>query len=202
MRPSNADFAVTSAATGQPTSKAMPARTRTTRASAESPSRVDERQGRQNIHVALCEGRVSAPTTNERWQENPFTNLHVSEDQLIKSSVFAAAFLLLAAGAASAAEPRDNLATGRDLLAACTSAKALDYGMCVGYINGVVDGFLVTDRTSICMPAGITRGQLRDVVLAGIARSPRESEQEPYVAALLAVSRAFPCQKRGVQRAK
>jgi hypothetical protein len=146
--------------------------------------------------------QVYPPGLKTRGHEKPFANLYVSEDQLIKSSVFAAAFLFLAAGAAKAAEPRDNLATGRDLLAACTSAKALDYGMCVGYINGVIDGFLVTDRTSICMPVGVTRGQLRDVVLAGITRSPKESEQEPYVAALLAVSRAFPCQKRGVQRTK
>jgi hypothetical protein len=50
--------------------------------------------------------------------------------------------------------------------------------------------------------AGVTRGQLRDVVLAGITSSPKESEQEPYVAALLAMSRAFPCQKKGPQRAK
>lgn len=110
--------------------------------------------------------------------------------------------MLLATGAASAGEPRDKLGTGRDLLAACTSAEALDYGMCVGYINGVVDGFLVTDRTSICLPAGVTRGQLRDVVLAGITASPRESEQEPYVAALLAMSRAFPCHKNNGPRTK
>lgn len=161
---------------------------------------VDQRQGNQAIHAALGEGRVSA------WAQLPDDmNLcchpFVSEDPLIKSSIFAAVSVLFAAGAASAAEPRDKLGTGRDLLAACTSAQALDYGMCVGYINGVVDGFLVTDRTSICLPAGVTRGQLRDVVLAGITSSPRESEQEPYVAALLAMSRAFPCQKKASQRA-
>ena len=111
-------------------------------------------------------------------------------------SILAGLGLCLISNPAIAAPSRDMLATGNDLVAACTSAKPLEYGMCVGYISGVVDGFLVADRATVCIPAGLTRGQLRDVVVAGIADSPRDSAQEGYVVTLLALSRAFPCRKR------
>ena len=111
-------------------------------------------------------------------------------------SVFAASALCLTSSFASAAEPRDNLATGNDLLAACASPRPLEYGMCMGYISGLVDGFLVADRNIICIPSGVTRGQLRDVVVTGIQGLPKESGQEAYVVALLALAKAFPCRKR------
>ena len=110
--------------------------------------------------------------------------------------ILAAIGLGLASNAASAAKPRDMLATSRDLLAVCTSSKPLEYGMCMGYISGVVDGFLVVDRTSVCITPGITKGELRNIVLSGIAANPKESSQEAYAGVLLALSKAFPCRKR------
>jgi predicted RecA/RadA family phage recombinase len=122
------------------------------------------------------------------------------EIQLSRLSVLVALGLCLTPNTAIAAAPRDGLATGNDLLAACTSPKPLEYGMCMGYISGVVDGFLVGDRTSVCIPAGVTRGQMRDVVLSGIAANPKERTQEAYAGTLLALSRHYPCRKRANQR--
>jgi hypothetical protein len=66
----------------------------------------------------------------------------------------------------------------------------------MGYISGLVDGFTVADKNVICIPSGVTRGQLRDVVLSGIQARAQEPDQEGYAAALLAVAKAFPCRRR------
>jgi predicted RecA/RadA family phage recombinase len=124
------------------------------------------------------------------------------EIQYGRISLMVAMGICLPHYSAIAAAPRDRLATNNDLLAACTSPKPLEYGMCMGYISGVVDGFLVGDRTSICIPAGVTKGQMRDVVLSGIAANPKERAQEAYAGTLLALSRQYPCRKRATQRPK
>lgn len=111
--------------------------------------------------------------------------------------MFAGVALCLTSTAAQASEPRDSLKTGNDLLVACGSEKPLEYGMCMGYIAGVIDGFLISNRTIICLPSDLTRGQLRDVVLSGIQDAPRERGDAGYVGVLLALSKAFPCLKRG-----
>jgi hypothetical protein len=120
----------------------------------------------------------------------------------LKLVAMLAVALCLTTAPARAAEPRDSVATGNDLLNACGSAKPLEYGMCMGYISGLVDGFLVADRTIICVPAGLTRGQLRDVVVAGIQSLPKERGQVAYAVALLALAKTFPCQKRRASVAK
>ena len=95
-----------------------------------------------------------------------------------------------------------NIGKGNDLLVACVSPEALRYGMCMGYISGLVDGFTVADKTVICIASGVTRGQLRDVVLNGIQSSPQGRNEEGYAVALLAIAKAFPCRKRNSREVK
>ena len=116
--------------------------------------------------------------------------------QLSRASIFGALALCLISTSAVATEPSVNIAKGNDLLAACASPEALQYGMCMGYISGLVDGFTVADKSVICIPSGVTRGQLRDVVLNGMQSRRQELNEEGYAAALLAIAKAFPCQKR------
>ncbi len=114
----------------------------------------------------------------------------------MRVSIFAAFALCLTSNSALAAKPRDTLATGNDLLFACGSENPLEYGMCMGYISGLIDGFRVADRTIICLPPAVTRGQLRDAVVTGMQSLPKERDQEGYAVALLALAKAFPCVKR------
>lgn len=77
-----------------------------------------------------------------------------------------------------AADPSSAFLTGNDLYAECTSSSQVAQVSCLSYITGAADGVrsgmqLHKDKVdSICIPEGVTRGQLKDVVVQSLRDDP------------------------------
>jgi hypothetical protein len=97
--------------------------------------------------------------------------------------------------------------TGNDLKETCDldQGKFLSHSACTGYILGAVEMTelinAAADRSkdkkqfSVCIPAGITYGQIVDVVKKFVDDHPEERHQKASVMVFLAVQHAFPCKK-------
>lgn len=91
--------------------------------------------------------------------------------------------------------------TGNELLRDCEPTNALSLH-CLGYINGFRLGFgFVMNRWQIepkemCIPDGVTNGQIRDVVLQYIRENPQTSHESSQFLILWSLSKAFPCGSR------
>ena len=71
--------------------------------------------------------------------------------------------------------------------------------LCLGYINGVMDGIGVTEAAHntthfYCVPQGVTNNQSRDVVIAYLRDHPNLRHLAAYVLVLQSLRVAFPCQ--------
>lgn len=110
---------------------------------------------------------------------------------------------LLAVSALFAAQPAQaGWKSGNDLLKYCEEAEkrtgsGIDFGVCHGYIQGVIDGSAIsvlsggTDK-AIKVPAGVNSKQLVDIVVTYLRANP---EVRHYVASdlvYIALKRAFP----------
>ena len=86
------------------------------------------------------------------------------------------------------------------LLAKCSSAQPSDWGICLGYVQGVADsletlkGWQVPfDSGYACFPERIQGEQLRDVIVVYLAQNP---DLLPYAAAGVAMKALvadYPC---------
>jgi hypothetical protein len=82
--------------------------------------------------------------------------------------------------------PRLALDTGNDLLTACTDENGFYNQACRSFIYGVISGYrLATEglpsiptEVKVCLPSGVTRGQVYDVVVKGLKDHP-EARHEP-----------------------
>ncbi|SCX65487.1 Rap1a/Tai family immunity protein [Variovorax sp. EL159] len=103
------------------------------------------------------------------------------------------AFLIpfLVAGAAHAY-------TGNDLLKELEGTDSQQLGA-VNYIRGVLAGIetmeAVTERRRICVPNGVTLGQINDLVLADLRKNPSGRHEEASDIAFLALLKTWPCKK-------
>lgn len=95
-------------------------------------------------------------------------------------------------------------ATGNDLQGYCTDARPGADGFCFGYIIGAIDGLISgvrhtgtgatpADVLGICIPNGVTKGQIRDVVLAFLTDHPEKRHEVAPVLVRGALAAAFPC---------
>jgi hypothetical protein len=60
----------------------------------------------------------------------------------------------------------------------------------VGYVAGLADAF---DSVGHCLPSGVTKGQLADVVLQHLNRVPELRHHAASALVRAALARAFPC---------
>ena len=89
--------------------------------------------------------------------------------------------------------------SGNSLLAKCENKKStdLDYGLCLGYIRGIVDvhntfvaGGLILPR--YCLAKGVTTGQLQKIVVKFMEERPELLHQSAGIFVIAAFSSAFP----------
>jgi hypothetical protein len=73
------------------------------------------------------------------------------------------------------------LASGNSWLAACNDGAK--YPFCVGHVRGVADGLTIwaivdKNRAPVCVPEGVTAGQLMDVTTRYISNHPESRHEE------------------------
>lgn len=87
--------------------------------------------------------------------------------------------------------------TGNELLSKCNSTEMHLRTDCIGYVTGVFDAF---SSITICAPNGVTRGQVRDVVVQYLNMIPSERHKaaDLLVGAVLAAT--WPCQRNQPQQ--
>lgn len=102
----------------------------------------------------------------------------------LKSTLAAA---LIACAGLSSAVPID---TGNELIAALEKpGTQADFAL--GYIVGVVT-YGITDGV-ICMPNGVTQGQVRDMVRNKLIDNPQARHLAAHIFVLATMEGAFPC---------
>ncbi|MGB7655220.1 MAG: Rap1a/Tai family immunity protein [Novosphingobium sp.] len=114
--------------------------------------------------------------------------------------VFAVA-LTFESGSVSAQErPAMPMDSGNTFLQHCRDANSgkpgvssLDFGLCYGYLAGIVDGDSLGEHPHVCRPNGVTNGQAMDVVLKFLEDNPADRHYSAGPLVLLALMKAFPC---------
>ena len=86
---------------------------------------------------------------------------------------------------------------GNELLGFCTSSDEWDRGVCFGYIRGA-DATLTLWALSnkakpYCAPAGVTVGQVKDVVISYITRHPATRNDSAPLLVVKAQMESWPC---------
>ena len=89
--------------------------------------------------------------------------------------------------------------TGGQLLEDCESENYFEKGSCTGYIEGVDDSAVTLAHWEglaepICIPGGVTSGQLRLVVMKHLNKHPEELHMTASSLVLKALFEAFPCE--------
>lgn len=86
---------------------------------------------------------------------------------------------------------------GNELLGFCTSSDAWERGTCFGYIRGSDATLslwaLSTKAKPYCAPAGVTVGQVKDVVVSYITRHAATRNDSAPLLILKAQIEAWPC---------
>ena len=105
--------------------------------------------------------------------------------------------LLLATGPAWAGQ------SGREFLELCDQGDSWSEGYCVGYVAGVgemLDGLLLEDGVRaafdgkiFCLPGNVTKGAVRDRVLAFLREHPEISDHEMTSITWGALIEIYPC---------
>ncbi len=115
----------------------------------------------------------------------------------------------LLAGAILAAAPAGSFFSGRQLLAACNSHNLFESADCLGYITGIADalgafqpvlGARFAVPSVVCLPAGITRGALRDVAVAHLRQAAARDGMSASALAVEALTQSYPCDEGGSAR--
>jgi hypothetical protein len=106
--------------------------------------------------------------------------------------------LVLAAGllwpvSALAQNDVSGFLTGNGLYQNCTSSNDLDKAICLGYVMGVTEG--LQSRHTTCVPkgAGVSGGQIMDVVTNYLRDHPEARHYAAFSEVELALKKAFPC---------
>jgi Rap1a immunity proteins len=117
----------------------------------------------------------------------------------MNKAVVATALLLFSVGASADEKDQPRVWTsGSDLVAQCGQLQdQFSTGACVGYVVAAAEiadsGRLKGYRS--CIPKGVTKGQLQDVVHKHLARHPEQLEYIGYQVVVVALVEAFPCQE-------
>ena len=82
--------------------------------------------------------------------------------------------------------------TGNSLLRECQDDSMVL--ACTGYITGATDLMAFTSYP-ICVPKGVDRGQLRDIVVKDLVAHPEGRQSPAGLLIIKALGDAFPCSK-------
>lgn len=86
------------------------------------------------------------------------------------------------------------LLSGNELFQSCEAREGTaDNGVCVGYIKGVADTFQIAHQ--FCPPKGAIGEQLNDVVIKYLRDHPEKRHYSASSLVIVALQRAFPCNK-------
>ncbi|WP_422075249.1 Rap1a/Tai family immunity protein [Sulfitobacter geojensis] len=88
--------------------------------------------------------------------------------------------------------------SGNTLYDTCTGNLGGRAGACFGYVTGVIDGITNAhvrrgSKIPFCIPAGVTKRQVADVVVVFLAANPAERNIDGAHLVRVALIRAFPC---------
>ena len=93
--------------------------------------------------------------------------------------------------------------TGRDFLELCSGSESWTEGYCTGYVTGageLIDGLLLEedlksalDGKAFCLPEGLRKGQVRDLVLDYLRAHPEIRHKQMTSITWAALIDAFPC---------
>jgi len=86
---------------------------------------------------------------------------------------------------------------GNELLGFCKSSDAWERGVCFGYIRGAdatLSLWALSNKSKpYCAPAGVTVGQLKDVVISYITRHPATRNDSAPLLIIKAQMESWPC---------
>jgi hypothetical protein len=100
---------------------------------------------------------------------------------------------LLLTAALLAAPVHAEFFTGNILLAKCQSPDINDRLDCLGYITGAADA---AQHRRYCPPDTVTRGQIRDIVIAAMLRAPDIRHETADIIVAAALGNVWPCAPR------
>jgi hypothetical protein len=107
-------------------------------------------------------------------------------------------FLLLSPFALSGQGGNLDTSTGNGLYAVCSepvnTENAFENGLCSGYIVGSSNAFAMT---AVDVPAGVSNGQLTDIVKKYLTDHPAERHKPSNLLILTALFEAFPPKSQG-----
>lgn len=86
--------------------------------------------------------------------------------------------------------------SGNDLKTECEDSNPVSSGFCLGYILATMNGMeyaLTLAETRVCVPATVTVGQMKDVVLAYMRRYPETRDRNMIIIMTAASAEAWPC---------
>ena len=89
---------------------------------------------------------------------------------------------------------------GNKLLDQCGNRSSGNYMSCIGYLMGLSDAIDMTQdaggaRKQICIPVGVTTGQLLDIVVDHLKKNPADRHREAAFQVWAAYRSAFPCRQ-------
>jgi hypothetical protein len=80
--------------------------------------------------------------------------------------------------------------TGNEILQRLKSGDHIPYAVALGYIQGIADAY---DGGSHCLPAGVTAGQLKDVVKNFLEASPEVRHRPADLIIYAIFKNTWPC---------
>lgn len=83
--------------------------------------------------------------------------------------------------------------TGNSVAGVCLPTSQSPSGPCIAYVGGVVDGMLWGEPSYLCLPEGVTQGQLAAVVAKFLEDHPERMHLNAPVLIADALQGAFPC---------
>lgn len=91
--------------------------------------------------------------------------------------------------------PVDGKATtGNELYYDCVSSSDYDQTRCLAYISGVADGIGLSDSLGLCVPTGVTYGQIQDVIVKFLGDRPEGRHYSASFLIYTALFDAYGCQ--------
>jgi len=93
-------------------------------------------------------------------------------------------------------QTKPSFMTGNLLHEACTLQKATSRGVATGYAVGVLDSPTASSKliAFICVPSGVTMGQVVDVACAYVAKNSQDRHREAAILVFGTLVDAWPCQ--------
>lgn len=84
----------------------------------------------------------------------------------------------------------------KDIKTESKSAILFNSGVAHGFVAGVVEALGFSETLRVCLPSGITNGQLNDITLQHLESHAEYRHWPAVVLVTMAIGRKFPCPKK------